>query len=187
MRKFIFGVGLHKTGTNSLNLALRELGFNSTHKLIFNDINSSKFDAFCHPPICSIYKQLQILHPGSKFILTTRNTESWLESFENHMKKFQFDKEVPLLKGQKHVTDMFKSELQVTYGTINVFADKAKLCEIKEEHEREVLKYGLKNFIVLPVETSSSEKWDLLCEFLEKPVPKTVFPHVKKRKQWTKV
>lgn len=184
MREFIFGVGLHKTGTHSLNLALRELGYKSMHKLVLEDLSLEEYDAYCHPPVCSIYRQLNVLYPNSKFILTTRETETWLRSFQNHMKKFQRDPSAKLLKGQKYFTSALKKELQITYGSPEIFNDIEKLCQIKENHDKDVLEYGLDNIAVLPIEASSGEKWEILCSFLEKPKPNIAFPHEHKGKNW---
>lgn len=78
--KKIFCIGLARTGTTSLHEILKSLGLKSNHfagEILYQDnwniIN--KYDAFSDTPIPFIYKKLDSLHPGSKFILTTRNKD----------------------------------------------------------------------------------------------------------------
>lgn len=83
----IFCIGLSRSGTTSLNYALKQLGFKSLHfpfQLYFDKHSSliSNADAFSDTPIPMIYQELDQLYPGSKFILTKRNKEAWLNSME---------------------------------------------------------------------------------------------------------
>ena len=93
----VFGIGFHKTGTSSLGEALRLLGYtpiaNFTPKLL-PSIQSGDFGAvkrFCEPfqafednPWPLIYRELDEMFPGSKFVLTLRPTESWISSLTKH-------------------------------------------------------------------------------------------------------
>ncbi len=92
MMNKIFGIGFHRTGTTSLRDALRLLGytcgrhspylypelqqnvFTSTFKVV------QRYDAFQDFPWFLIYHELDQEFPYSKFILTTRNSESWFNS-----------------------------------------------------------------------------------------------------------
>jgi len=83
----IFGIGLPRTGTTSLHNALKSLGIKSKHfpfKLYtsFDDKLLGDYDLFVDSPIQLIYKLLDDKFPESKFILTTRSLDSWLESME---------------------------------------------------------------------------------------------------------
>ncbi len=83
----IFGIGLSRTGTTSLNNALKILGFKSVHfdPRLYDNINTpiiNNFDAFTDNPIPLIYKKLDTLIPDCRFILTTRNIEGWLNSMQ---------------------------------------------------------------------------------------------------------
>src|SRR6186713_1622253 len=94
----IFALGLSRTGTSSLNEALRVLGHRAVH---FPDDAASQteitkflarrtpelrlslltsMDALSDTPICATYQALDRAYPGSRFILTVRDKESWLES-----------------------------------------------------------------------------------------------------------
>ncbi len=87
----MFGIGLSKTGTKSLDAALQTLGINSIHlpspdlmaKGAFQEALGSH-DAATDVSVAIWFKELDAAYPGSKFILTTRDMDSWLESCRQH-------------------------------------------------------------------------------------------------------
>ena len=88
----VFCIGFHKTGTTSLEMALKQLGYRVTgcfgtkdpeiaskvHELAY--ARAEKFDAFEDNPWPVLYRELDERFPGSKFILTRRPAESWIRS-----------------------------------------------------------------------------------------------------------
>lgn len=96
----IFCVGLSRTGTSSLTRALRILGYKARHDLHGGDsyqcssylplVMEGNFrwpqidevTAVLDIPIPLYFKQLDRTYPDSKFILTVRNKEDWLDSCE---------------------------------------------------------------------------------------------------------
>lgn len=91
----IFGIGMNKTGTSSLHTALGMLGIRSLHDhaLVKQCVTANtsadlpllwgldlEYQAFTDSPICYLYRQLDIMYPESKFILTVRNIEDWVVS-----------------------------------------------------------------------------------------------------------
>lgn len=83
----IFGIGLPRTGTTSLNIALNELDINSIHFPFSlykaNDLSIlNQYTAFVDTPIPMLYQKLDQLYPNSGFILTSRPLEGWLKSME---------------------------------------------------------------------------------------------------------
>ena len=117
--KRIFGIGLSRTGTVTLDNLLTELGFRVTHYPLWLflfpeqirldgplyrisyvniikkrrieyyknyyknrrlDKGIDQYDAFLDLPIPLFYKHLSLEFPNAKFILTTREVGSWLES-----------------------------------------------------------------------------------------------------------
>lgn len=98
----VFGIGLRKTGTRSLAAATRELGYRTMHKgggstsrLVDRAVDEGRpllthlgahFDVYLD--VESLVRNFRLLdqqYPGSKFILTTRDIESWLASMERHV------------------------------------------------------------------------------------------------------
>lgn len=83
----IIGIGLSRTGTTSLDLFLKKLGYNSHHFIpeLFNQPDWRKMeesDAVMDSPIPLLYQEIDRRYPNSKFILTTRDEDRWLTSMK---------------------------------------------------------------------------------------------------------
>ena len=172
----VFGIGFHKTGTATLGLALKELGFNVcgirrdlVDKLIEKDYQSvfeivDQFNAFRDNPWPLLYKELDEQYPNSKFILTYRQEKKWIKSVVNHF-------------GIKE-TIMRRWIYGIGYpkGNESVYLNRYN------SHNQNVLEYFEgrgKDFLQLSWE--KGDGWEKLCDFLKKPVPDKPFPHANKR------
>ena len=94
----IIGVGFQKTGTSTLREALKILGFkvcDTKPSLLIPILKGNikkvlkvadSYDALEDNPWPLIYKDLDQHLPGSKFILTIRDEQSWFKSVSNHIK-----------------------------------------------------------------------------------------------------
>jgi hypothetical protein len=118
-------------------------------------------DAFCDLPVPLLYRELDRMFPGSKFVLTTRDRDSWLESM-----RWLFDEGFALWKLSR-VADEIHQRL---YGT-TVF-DPKKLLSAWERHHQEV-----ENFFrhrkgdLLRVRVDLGElRYETLADFLGLPV-----------------
>lgn len=93
MRQKVFGIGLSKTGTTSLYVALHALGYRAgtyghlnnlgLDNWFYNDFRHDylkEFDALTDLPIGCFFKELDERYPGSMFILTIRDKKQWLNS-----------------------------------------------------------------------------------------------------------
>mgnify|MGYP002055492453 FL=1 len=96
--KYIFGLGLPRTGTNSLWSALHLLGINGECKCILNDFhnkrekddNSKEYKYIIYN---DAYRELDVLLSDDKihnniYILTVRDNDDWKKSISN------FDKDI---------------------------------------------------------------------------------------------
>ncbi|GAB4395253.1 MAG: hypothetical protein OHK0053_01430 [Microscillaceae bacterium] len=87
-RSKVFGIGLQRSGTTSLHLALQQLGYRSRHFVpeLLQGLEQNpvleKYEAFSDNPVPLFFRELDALNPGSKFILTVRPIEAWLASCE---------------------------------------------------------------------------------------------------------
>jgi hypothetical protein len=90
----VFCIGYAKTGTTSQYKALNILGYRSVKMLRgcvkpqggwVEYIKKCNYDAFTDFPMYlgDLYKKLDKTIPNSKFILTIRDKNSWVKSFEN--------------------------------------------------------------------------------------------------------
>lgn len=83
----VFGIGLPRTGTTSLNIALNQLEIASKHfpfELYTNNnqLLLNQYTGFVDNPIPFMYKELDTSYPQSGFILTTRPIDGWLKSMK---------------------------------------------------------------------------------------------------------
>lgn len=180
----IFGVGMHKTATTSLDRALSILGIDGAHWIshswaqkIWEEMTSTgesltlaRHYALSDLPISLLFKQLDLAYPGSKFILTTRKEENWLSSVRDH-----FD---PALHrawkywGQHPFPGMIHKAL---YGRMDF--DSETMLTRYREHNREVLKYFSNRFNdLLVLDMDNGHGWAELCGFLGTPIPNQPYP-----------
>jgi hypothetical protein len=163
----IFGIGLGRTGTTSLTKALRLLGFTAIHfPTSLDQIN--KHDAATDITVTNSYKKLDTMFPGSKFILTMRERDDWLNSCENYWRQQEskFD-QIPFV-GQLR---------QAVYGT-TVF-NRQHMNDVYAAHERSVRQHFEKRLddVLFINFCGSEERWANLCTFLNVAEPNLPFPH----------
>jgi hypothetical protein len=175
----IIGVGFQKTGTSTLRDALKILNYSvkdtTTRALIpilKNDYKKvlkiiEKFDAIEDTPWYIIYKELDKLLPGSKFILTIRDEQSWYKSVSRHIGNLRSAHHEWIYGKGKGLPKDYKE------NTINVY----------NNHNKEVVEY-FKNRPndLLIIDFTKGDRWDKLCKFLDKDIPKEVFPHANNSK-----
>lgn len=180
----IFGIGLHKTATTSLHMALKILGFKSGHwqnahwaKAIWREMNQAgksptleKFYALSDLPIPLLFRRLDAAYPGSKFILTTRDEWKWLDSVERHwspaFNKFRTQWDNDPFSHRVH---------QILYGRSD-FHSKTFLARYRR-HNAEVMEYFKdrpSDLLVMDMETCSG--WKELCGFLGALIPREPYP-----------
>lgn len=181
----IFCIGLHKTGTVSLEAALQQLGFQTRHGWVKH---SDMIEAAMH---CGL-KPLEFLHeeigfndpeadyayldlyavrdhfvwmdrhyPGSKFILTVREENQWVESVKRQIKKRP---DSPFFHHY-----YFQNELQWR--------------NFKRMHERTVMEYFVdrpEDLLVMNI--PAGDGFPILCDFLNKDMSglPNEFPHFNK-------
>jgi hypothetical protein len=92
----VFGIGLSRTGTKSLAAALNTLGIRTKwypqdpvtyRELVMAQYRLSilkTYRGLTDTPVVPYYPQFDRLYPGSKFILTVRDKNAWLQSCAKH-------------------------------------------------------------------------------------------------------
>jgi hypothetical protein len=173
-RPKVFGIGFHKTGTTSLAVALGQLGYRVTGPNGVHDPHiadsylamcrklANQFDAFQDNPWPLVYREMDRLHPGSKFILTLRESDEWLRSAVGYF-------------GSK-MTPM----RELIYGYGAPVGHEERYVERFEQHNQDVLDY-FKNrpHDLLVFRITEGEGWERLGRFLGAEVPSAAFPHAK--------
>jgi hypothetical protein len=177
MKQKVFVIGFHKTGTTSLALALRTLGYSVTgpNRVHDADIGKNtfekvkplieKYDAFQDNPWPLLYKELDKAYPHSKFILTLRDTESWYQSISAHFK----NKSTAMRKW--------------IYGIGSPQASKSQYIKRYETHNKDVQNYFKDRPGDLLVMNLKEDGWEKLATFLKQPLPKTPFPQANTKHQ----
>ena len=164
----IFGIGLSRTGTTSLALALEMLGYSVIHfPHSMHDIE--RHDAALDTPVAANFIELDRRFPGSRFIYTSRSLEPWLASCCRFWQKYQ-----EILFDQ---TPFIVELHQRLYGGSSF--DECRFSTAYQRHTAEVVNY-FKNRpeSLLAVNlTEEVDPWAPLCSFLGVPVPQADFPN----------
>lgn len=169
----IFGIGLSRTGTTSLNNALKILGYTSIHyPLAIDDID--KHDAATDASVAAIYKELDVKYPGSKFIMTIRDVGRWLPSM-----KWLFEKEAVLERMPLNLREIVIMNRMKLYNTIEY--DQLKLQNAHNKYYNDVSAYFANRSDLLILDICAGDGWDKLCKFLDEPIPIIKFPHTNAR------
>lgn len=174
----IFGIGLSKTGTTSLASALNQLGIRTIHwphdPRTLSELSAGKYrlsildkyQATVDLPIAIYYAQLDEEFPGSKFILTVRDLNAWLESARKHFSR-------PLDTTRMDVRTFSRA---TTYGTLGFNEQRFRF--VYETHQRNVeayFRHRPQDLLVLDI--CAGEGWEGLCPFLGASAPRRPFPH----------
>ena len=177
----IFGIGLSRTGTTSLSAALEMLGYKIAHypnepvtnSEIVGGVLRLKLledcDGLVDTPVPAIFPGLDQAWPGSKFILTTREFESWLNSARAFFCRSDSVVKTGLERNYKGLLRA------MVYGTPNW--NEAVFRYVWDSHHRNVREYFKDrpgDFLVLSLE--ADDPWRLLCGFLGRDVPDAPYP-----------
>lgn len=187
----IFGIGLHKTGTSSLNAALRVLGLRPAHfpfdpttreeSLALLASGGDRLpltvlrycDGLIDLPGPATFEALDAAYPGSRFILTVRDREAWLRSCE----AFWPSVIEPYLLD--HPRDPFSiylaAAMSALYG-LPTF-DREQFSRAYDAHMERVARHfrGRENDLLI-LDICSGDGWPQVCGFLRRPVPDLAFP-----------
>lgn len=178
----IFGIGLSRTGTTSLHLALVLLGKASIHypafavsRWMLGDFNGDlliDFDSCSDIPAAIYFRELDKRYPNSKFILTTRDEQGWLNSTREWWKNCPPSNKNTLLR------DMVRL---AAYGSAVHSDDRFLKCYKMHLHQvREYFSSRQNSFLELDIE--DKDKWGKLCSFLDLPKPNIDYPHIRSPK-----
>jgi hypothetical protein len=179
----VFGIGFQKTGTSSLDAAFRILGYR-TDKGVFINAPAKRGSIFIDPPLTNakvldrvlpiaqekdafsdnpwplLYRELDALFPGSKFVLTMRDPERWVASLARHYR------------------DRESNVLEWLYGCRKVAGNEGGCVEAYKAHNAAVRRhFASRPGALLEIDIETGPAWAKLCAFLDKRVPAQPFPH----------
>jgi hypothetical protein len=174
-RPRVFCLGLNKTGTSSFHEAMLLLGLESLHwggppvrrrveealadgRPLLSGLDQ-RYDAFSDVrPLAEHFELLDAQYPGSRFVLTVRPVDQWLDSRRRHVENNQRRRAVGEYTGEFLVVDE---------------------PAWREEWERHVTRvrahfHGRPEF--LEIDLTRAPGWEPLCALLRLPVPAVPFP-----------
>ncbi len=179
-RPRVFGIGLNKTGTTSLHAALSILGRESLHwggpavrRLVEASIATGdpllsrldpNIDAFSDIRALSLnFDLLDEQYPGSRFVLTVRPVDDWIES------------------RRRHVESNIRLRAAGEYHGDFVSVDEAAWRDEWNQHVRRVREHfaGRDNF--LEIDLNESPGWGPICRLLGVAEPAESFPWINRR------
>ncbi len=184
----VFGIGLSKSGTHSLNAALETLGFMSMHYnnefsgLMLGEEDAYIVDAMTDTPVCIMFESLCHRFENAKFVYTTRPYEAWVDSFSQHCRKlyrsedFRFIRSFPYrLAHRTYITDFEKVDCALYFHYRDIH-------EAYAAYDRRV-----NNFFsdqpsdrFLRLELGQGDEWGHLAAFLSQKAPDGPFPWTNK-------
>ncbi len=195
----VIGVGVGRTGTRSLKLALNRLGLGPCHHMedvLENmaaqvplwaaavagrpDWNAifSGYKSAVDWPTAGFFRDLAVLYPSAKFVLTTRSPESWTESFSQTVYK--------VLAGRDRIPEEMREWFNMASTIIAKDGfpdglDSAGLTKAFIDHNDAVK-------AVIPagqlLSFQAKDGWGPLCSFLGLPVPDEPFPRTNDRAEF---
>lgn len=178
----IFGIGMHKTGTTSLDNAFQILGLDSLHwgtgeaPKIWHEMQLGKsktveqWYALSDLPIPLLFRNFDAAYPGSKFILTIRDEGAWLKSVERLWN--------PQYNPTRWMWDVYPISNRLhtaLYGQATFDAE--VFLNRYRRHNAEVTAYFKQRpDDLLVMDLSAGAGWRELCAFLRLPIPSVPYP-----------
>ncbi|WP_299848284.1 sulfotransferase family protein [uncultured Roseovarius sp.] len=198
----VIGTGFGRTGTMSLRMALVKLGFGPCYHMedVIQDMPKrvphwnaalddnpdwdATFDGFQSAvdwPVAAFWQEMMVQYPNAKFILSTRDANSWYKSISQTILAVLTAPE----KWPAEQVDWLQMVTAVALkrslgsetgqeGAINAF----------RSHEAAVKRaFPAEKLLVF----QAADGWEPLCSFLGKPVPDEPYPRSNSREEFFEI
>ena len=175
----IFGIGLSRTATTSLQKAVSMLGFRCAHwinprnRKILSLPDFLFFDGVFDTCVAFNFEYLFYLFPQSKFILTTREMNDWLRSVKQLFKLNSPQQFRSYYRSPNNTNSFYHYIIhQTLYGQYQSWEEAYKAYN-----------HRVKSFFkdnshrLLELDICKGDGWEKLCPFLNKSIPSQPFPH----------
>jgi len=200
----VIGAGWCRTGTSSLAVALRTLGYKVYHggavsgglgvehssrwvsvvrrnspRLLYDlasdMVSRMRFDATVDDPFSGFTLELLKRFPDAKVILTThKNPEAWFRSVKLNGKRCRLYTLPPYRDHFKHVVDMYKAYYRRRNCSVYPTDADQERCIATYEKHNAAIRRLVPPHQLLDFQVRQG--WEPLCKFLNKPIPSTPFP-----------
>lgn len=199
----VIGVGVGRTGTYSLKLAINQIGMGVCHHMeevlhnmpkqipLWSAAAAGKpdwrqiydgYESAVDWPTACFFRELVGEFPTAKFVLTQRNPKKWADSFGATIYE--------LLAGKDHAPREMHAWLEMAGNVIAKTGfppglDRDALAQAFIAHN-EAVKEAIPASQLLVFEVK--EGWGPLCNFLDMPAPSGEFPRTNHREEfWDRV
>jgi hypothetical protein len=163
----VFGIGLERTGTWSLCGAMAQLGYQTCHFPVSDD-EIAGVDFSNDITVAFRFAALDQRYPGSKFILTTRESVTWLDSCARWYGGLGQREHIDNPPGHEALTAL--------YGTTH--CERNTWLEGKRQHHWRVRSYFVdRPNDLLELNLCGGQGWETLCPWLGCAVINQPFPH----------
>jgi len=132
-----------------------------------------RLDAISDTPICATFEALDAAYPGSKFILTIREKQAWLESWRRCWEVWL----EPYLRS--HAGDPGAIYMNAIHERVYGRAtfDRAQFARAYDHYHARVRRhFHDRPTDLLTLDICAGEGWAPLCGFLDLPAPREPFP-----------
>ena len=199
----VIGAGIGRTGTYSLKLAINQLGLGPCHHMeeVLLDRQTQVplwsaavkgqpdweaiyrgYESAVDWPTAKFFRELNVVYPKAKFILTVRSPESCVQSFSHTIYKLlaqrdeaPADTQAWLAMGSRVIAETGFPDGLDTDGLTNAFNAHNEAVKAAIPASR-LLVYQVK------------EGWEPLCNFLDVACPNEPFPRTNDRSEfWDRV
>jgi len=132
-----------------------------------------RLDAVTDTPVCASFEALDAAYPGSKFILTIRDKETWLESCHAYWASWV---DSYLLARPDDPLPVYLIAIHAKiYGTPTF--DREQFSRAYDVHHERVRRHFVdRPEDLLTLNVCAGEGWEPLCKFLGAPRPRAKFP-----------
>lgn len=188
-RPKVFGIGLSRTGTRSLTAALHVLGIDTVHYPTDADTLEAlrrgdgrfrlleHYDGITDITTVPVFRELDRLHPGAKFVLTVREEASWLRSCKRLWAEGCGRGDDQTASARRELRSLLG---HAVYGTEEF--DAGRFARAHREHVARVKRHfegRPESLLVLDI--AAGEGWERIAPFLGLEPPTQPFPHKGKK------
>jgi len=193
MKLDVVGAGLGRTGTQSLKLALEELGVGPCYHMmeVFGNTEHiplwaaatrgeapdwddlfGNYRSTVDWPACAFWRELAEKNPNAKVLLSVRDSDAWYESFYNTIYQSMLREPPPKPTWIGELFEMSRElVLERTFG--GRADDRAHAIRCYEEHN-EAVRSDVPADRLIVHEVGAG--WEPLCEALNRPIPDRPYP-----------
>lgn len=140
------------------------------------------FDAFADAPWggSDLYRHIERRFPDTRFILTTRKTDDWVESLKHMILDADPNAETALSSFYKSGAYGFCDYFRTVFKLDSLVNGDERLRSVYERFNDDALHHFAQRDDFLHIELERAS-WPTLCAFLGKPVPSVDFPRLNVR------